>query len=130
MATLEVFCNESWGWRNISNQIWLIGKEKCARALYCFGDGQICPRRQSYLYTQIIRVQALRDKVPTSFVTAQKSEEETTTRYLNMFPRKQLKLYRKYQKEEESGRGQEGQALRHCTAEQRTDPGLSLAANL
>lgn len=72
---LRSFWNDSWGWHEICNQIWLIDVGNYVRALCCFGDGQICPRKQCpgasklspYLYPSH-RVQALQDKVPISLV--------------------------------------------------------------
>lgn len=95
LATLQVFGNERW--RQIfSNLIWRTGKEKCARALYCFGDGQICPRKKwlgaSKMSPYLQRVQALRDNIPTSLVLTQLSDGETRTKRSKIFPGKQLKL--------------------------------------
>lgn len=61
VAVLETCWNEIWGWRKISNQIWPLWKEMCVRALYCFGDGKICPRKHClganklspYLHAQV-----------------------------------------------------------------------------
>ncbi len=128
MAMLEVFCNESW--RKISNQIWTISKEKCVRALSCFGDGQICWRKQClgasklspYLHTQITEFRYWR--FPPELCAEQGEGESLkckclllrlvySTKHSNVILRKKLKLSREDIRESKRlGEGQGGQARR------------------
>lgn len=89
MAMLEICWNESW--RKRSNQIWPMDKKMCVRALYCFGDEQICPRKQwlgaselpPYLHAKITEFRQWWTRFPPAwqclgFVPAQQYEGEKT----------------------------------------------------
>lgn len=116
MTMLAIFRNAEVDVKEISNQIWPIDKEKCVIAVYCFGDGQICPRRQclganklsSYLHTQITEFRHWGTMFPPARLCLgfQQGESESLkcscpyyvlyrTKHSKVFPRKQLKLSRK-----------------------------------
>lgn len=121
MAVLKSCWNEIWGWRKISNQIWPQCSEMCVRALYCFGDGQICPRKRRlgasklspYLHAQVTAfdgwgphmhcsVSALCWHSKVKHVRKWNSKKTnyffvlctSTAKYLNVFPEKKSKLSR------------------------------------